>query len=186
MSKKRKKQNIKQNDFQAHKKEEKREAVVSGSKSKGSSKSTFAGIAVALAAAALVGFIIFGGGGSNTFAPVSAQAGVVKLPVSEVNDGHAHFYTFKGARKDVNFFVLRSSDGVIRAAFDACDVCYREKKGYRQEGDLMVCNNCGQQFPSVKINVLKGGCNPAPLERQVEGDYLVLDASDIEGGAFYF
>jgi uncharacterized membrane protein len=50
----------------------------------------------------------------------------------------------------------------------------------------MVCNNCGQMFPSVKINVIKGGCNPAPLDRQVVDDYLVLRAADIETGAYYF
>jgi uncharacterized membrane protein len=50
----------------------------------------------------------------------------------------------------------------------------------------MVCNNCGQRFPSTKINVLKGGCNPAPLDRRVEGGYLVLRSQDIETGAFYF
>ncbi len=81
---------------------------------------------------------------------------------------------------------MKSSDGVMRAAFDACDVCFREKKGYRQEGDVMVCNNCGQRFPSTKINVLKGGCNPAPLGRTVQGDSLVINASDIEQGGWYF
>lgn len=184
MGKKRKKQQIKQ-EFQAHRKEDKREAVVSGPAKKGS-KSTLVGVGVAVLAAALVGFIIFGGGGTTPFTVVSAEAGVVKLPVSEIGDGKAHFFTYKGAGKAVNFFVLRSSDGVIRAAFDACDVCYREKKGYRQVEDLMVCNNCGQQFPSVKVNVLRGGCNPAPLDRQVQGQYLVLKASDIETGASYF
>ena len=38
----------------------------------------------------------------------------------------------------------------------------------------MVCNNCGQQFDSSKINELKGGCNPSPIERTVEGQELVL------------
>ncbi|MDP2167292.1 MAG: Fe-S-containing protein, partial [Thermodesulfovibrionales bacterium] len=61
-----------------------------------------------------------------------------------------------------------------------------EKKGYRQEGDIMVCNNCGQAFPSTQINVIKGGCNPAPIERHVEGDYLIMRASDIEVGRMYF
>jgi uncharacterized membrane protein len=127
------------------------------------------------------------GGGKTTLigAAVSAEAGEVKIPVSEVSDGKAHFYTYKG-RRDVNFFVLQSSDGIIRAAFDACDVCYRERKGYHQEGDLMVCNNCGQVFPSVKINVLKGGCNPAPLDRAVQGEFLVMKTTDIEAGGFYF
>ena len=29
----------------------------------------------------------------------------------------------------------------------------------------MVCNNCGKAFPSDQINVITGGCNPIPLER---------------------
>jgi uncharacterized membrane protein len=188
MAKKKKKQKINQElkDAVHHKKEDKKETVVGGS-SKGSSKSTFVGIGVAIAVIAVVGFIMFGGGGGVAgFEVVKAEAGMVKLPVAEVNDGHAHFYTYKGSGKTINFFVLRSSDGVIRAAFDACDVCYREKKGYTQVGDIMVCNNCGQRFPSDKINVLRGGCNPAPLNRQVQGDFLVLNVSDIETGAFYF
>jgi uncharacterized membrane protein len=152
-----------------------------GSSSKGLSIGIVAGVLIAAA----VAFILFGGGPSSGFKIVKAEAGIVKIPVSDVNDGHAHFYSYNGSRK-INFFVLRSSDGVIRAAFDACDVCYSSKKGYRQEGDVMVCNNCGQRFPSTKINVLKGGCNPAPLDRKVDGGYLLLRPQDIETGAFYF
>jgi len=151
----------------------------------GSGKGLSIGIVAGILIAAAVAFVLFGGGPSSGFATVSAEAGVVKIPVSEVNDGHAHFYSYNGNRK-INFFVLKSSDGVIRAAFDACDVCYASKKGYRQEGDTMVCNNCGQRFPSTKINVIKGGCNPAPLDRKVDGSYLILRAQDIETGAFYF
>jgi len=171
----------------ASKKAEKKQAVTGGS-SKGSGKTVLIGAVVAVIAVAIVGYVVFGtgSGSGGSFEVVKAEAGMVKLPVASVNDGKAHFYTYKGNGKTINFFVLRSSDGIIRAAFDACDVCYPEKKGYRQEGDLMVCNNCGQQFPSVKINELRGGCNPAPLDRQVNGDYLEVNASDIEAGAFYF
>jgi len=109
------------------------------------------------------------------------------IPISSINDGKAHFYEFPSVTgKTIRFFVLKSSDGVFRAAFDACDVCFREKKGYRQEGDIMVCNNCGMKFPSTKINVEKGGCNPSPLERAVVGDSLVIRKSDIEAGVRYF
>lgn len=154
--------------------------------SKGSSgKGLSIGIVAGVLIAAAVAFFLFGGGPSSGFKTLTAEAGVVKIPVSEVNDGHAHYYSYNGSKK-VNFFVLKSSDGIIRAAFDACDVCYTAMKGYRQEGDVMVCNNCGQRFPSVKINVLKGGCNPAPLERKIEGNYLVINPRDIETGAFYF
>lgn len=159
---------------------DKKQAVLESGSTGG--KKMLAGIGVAALLAAFVAVSVFSGSGLKT---VTAEAGVVRIPIAEVNDGQAHFYKYNG-QKPVNFFVLRSSDGIIRAAFDACDVCFKEKKGYRQEGDLMVCNNCGQRFPSVRINEVRGGCNPAPLDRAVQGEELVLRASDIESGGFYF
>lgn len=110
----------------------------------------------------------------------------VRISVSSVNDGKAHYYSYDNDGIEIKFFVLKSSDSVIRAAFDACDVCYLEKKGYYQDGDEMVCRNCGLRFPSVKINVIKGGCNPAPLERNLDGNELVITLEDIEAGKRYF
>jgi uncharacterized membrane protein len=135
----------------------------------------------------LVGaFFVLTTGGSSEAQTVTSRDGMVKLALADVGDGKAHHYRFTEGGKEIKFFVLKSSDGVVRAAFDACDVCYREKKGYRQEGDLMVCNNCGQRFPSVKINEIKGGCNPAPLTRKIDGDSLVMYTTDILEGGFYF
>ena len=109
------------------------------------------------------------------------------IPLSKVDDGIAHFYTYESAAgKTIRFFVLKSSDGVIRAAFDACDICFEAKKGYRQEGDYMVCNNCGMKFPSAKINEESGGCNPSPLKREVEGDNIVILKEEIEKGVRFF
>lgn len=112
--------------------------------------------------------------------------GRLEIPVASVNDGKAHH--FKVLATDgvvVTFFVLKSNDGVIRAALDACDVCYRAGKGYEQSGDEMVCLNCGMRFPSAKINEVKGGCNPAPLTRAIEGDKLVIAMADIDRNSWY-
>jgi uncharacterized membrane protein len=118
---------------------------------------------------------------------VGGTGGDVSLPVATFADGAARFYRYTtAAGREVKFFVMKSSDGVVRAAFDACDTCYRERKGYHQQGDVMVCRNCGRTFRSVDINVLQGGCNPAPLERAIAGDQLVLKATSIELGAMYF
>jgi uncharacterized membrane protein len=145
------------------------------------------GIAIGIVIVAAIAFVMLGGGTASGVTEVKAESGAVTLAVSDVSDGQAHYYRYHNAQGlAIKFFVLKSSDGVIRAAFDACDVCYPEKKGYRQEGDLMVCNNCGQQFPSVRINEVKGGCNPSPLARSVQGDKLVFKAADIESGSFYF
>ena len=101
-------------------------------------------------------------------------------------DGAARYYKYDSNGKDVYFFILKSSDGVIRAAFDACDVCFEARLGYRQEGDLMVCNNCGRQFPSVRINVEEGGCNPAPLERLEADGLIVINTTAIDSGLRFF
>lgn len=114
------------------------------------------------------------------------MAGEIRIPVEDVNDGEAHYFIFEGKSEVVKFFVVKSADGKIRAAFDACDVCFREKKGYSQAGDYMVCNNCGRKFHSNRINVIKGGCNPAPLRRTVQGDELVIRVADVVPGARYF
>ena len=111
----------------------------------------------------------------------------VSFPAQAFSDGQAQYFQYPaGNGISIRFFILKSSDGVIRAAFDACDVCWREGKGYYQEGDFMVCRNCGRRFASVKVNEVKGGCNPAPLDRSVVGDKLVLRVSDILRGAKYF
>jgi uncharacterized membrane protein len=125
----------------------------------------------------------WGFGGSDS---VTAQNGVVTIPVSEVADGNAHFYTYDAGGKDVKFFVMKSRDGVVRAAFDACDVCFGEKKGYSQDGDFLVCNNCGQRFHSSRINEVKGGCNPSPLARAFDSRNVTIKAADLVAGSEYF
>lgn len=117
---------------------------------------------------------------------VTASDGLVRIPVQDIDDGKAHYFAFDDGKTEIKFFVIKSVDGVIRAAFDACDVCFPAKKGYSQEGDFMICNNCGRKFHSTQINVVEGGCNPAPLNRALEGDNLVIRVEDIEPGARFF
>ena len=119
-------------------------------------------------------------------AALKSVAGEVRIDLATVSDGQAHYFTFATSKGDIKFFVVKSIDGEMRAAFDACDVCFREKKGYRQEGDFMVCNNCGQKFRTDLVNEVKGGCNPAPLQRRVDGKQLVMAEADIVSGMMYF
>lgn len=124
--------------------------------------------------------------GFGKFQTVEAENGVVTIPVADVNDGKAHYYVFKKNNHEIKFFLIKSNDGVIRAAFDACDVCFREKKGYDQEGDFMNCNNCGMKFHTSRINVVKGGCNPSPLARVNDGTNVIIKERSIMSGRGYF
>jgi len=135
-------------------------------------------VATAGAAHALFGF--------GKYKAIEAVNDVVTIPVADVSDGDAHYYLFEKDGFEIKFFLLKSSDGVIRAAFDACDVCFREKKGYSQDGDFMVCNNCGQRFHSSRINEVQGGCNPSPLDRVNDGTNVTIKVRDIMAGRGYF
>lgn len=146
----------------------------------------------------LAGFVtiaqagVFDGVLKKSPAAIAKSAGVVetadqvRIPLKSLDSGKALFLMSETGGRQFHYFALRSSDGKYRAAFDACDVCFRANRGYRQEGNLMVCNQCGQSFPSVKVNEVKGGCNPAPLARTVEGQYLVIKKGDIAAGKDYF
>ena len=117
---------------------------------------------------------------------MSANASVVTYPISLFSDGKARHFDYRYNDITIRYFILKSSDGIIRAAFDACDVCWPAGKCYYQEGDYMVCRNCGRRFASILVNEVKGGCNPAPLKRGITGDKLVIDVSDIIDGKQYF
>ena len=148
-----------------------------------------AGIALVVVVAFAAVVVLGRGGGAETAtaaAPVAAGGADVTIPVADLADGQAKYYSYDAGGVEVKYFVMQSSDGEYRAAFDACDVCYPNKKGYSQQGDVMVCNNCGQQFDSTQINEKRGGCNPSPIERSVDGQSLVLKTSDLQAGVKYF
>jgi uncharacterized membrane protein len=119
-------------------------------------------------------------------AGVVETADAVKIPLKALDSGKALFLQQEVDGRQLYYFALKSSDGAYRSALDACDVCFRSNRGYRQDGDLMVCNNCGQTFPSARIGEVKGGCNPHPLARKVEGQYLVIKKTALAAGKDYF
>ena len=113
--------------------------------------------------------------------------GDVHLLAQQFRDGQVRFYRhMTTGGREVRFFVIQASDGVIHAAFDSCEFCYRQRRGYRQAGDAMVCNSCGRTFATARINVVQGGCNPTSLDRVLEGDEVRLKAASLELGTVYF
>jgi uncharacterized membrane protein len=110
----------------------------------------------------------------------------VSFPASLFEDGKARYFEHVTGDINIKYFILKSSDGIIRAAFDACDVCWPAGKGYYQDGDYMVCRNCGRRFASVQVNEVQGGCNPAPLNRKIENGKVIIEVKDILDGAQYF
>ena len=188
MYNKRKKNNQKQNAAKKQTKIAAKKAVVLGTE-KRSRLPLFSGIlgALLIFAAAIIYANMSGGDPSAiASAPAAADSTSVSFPANLFDDGKARHFEHVDGKHTIRYFILKSSDGIIRAAFDACDVCWRAGKGYYQEGDHMVCRNCGRRFASNLVNEVKGGCNPAPLNRNLESDKLVIKIKDILEGRQYF
>jgi uncharacterized membrane protein len=70
---------------------------------------------------------------------------------------------------------VKAPDGSIRTAFNTCEVCYDSGRGYyKQEGDVLVCQNCGNRFQTGQVEVQSRGCNPWPIFAE---DKTVTDES---------
>jgi len=149
-------------------------------------------VIVVIAVTAGLGLFLFPGGDSATSPTAITQTttddGQIAYAVSQFDDDQAHHFSFADAASGtaIAYFILKSTDGVIRAAFDACDVCWPEGKGYVQDGTAMVCRNCNRRFESVMVNEVQGGCNPAPLTRTIAGDRVVIRIDDLRKGQGYF
>ena len=118
---------------------------------------------------------------------VKAVSGTVAIPLTKVADGKAHFFKVADGGKEIAFFVVKGSDGTVKSAFDACDACYKDKKGYEQQGDKMNCKNCNQKFVINRIGPnSSGGCNPAYLPHRQAGGAIVFNLADLQAGARFF
>jgi len=141
-------------------------------------------LSLLVAATVAFSFSIPGMGKSEKVKPVN---GAVTIPVSKVSDGKAHYFKLAEGGKEISFFIVKGSDGALHTAFDACDACYREKKGYEQQGDKMVCKNCNMKFNVNRIgSASTGGCNPSFLPARVDAGNVSISVSDLKGGARFF
>ncbi|MDR0642239.1 MAG: DUF2318 domain-containing protein [Treponema sp.] len=104
--------------------------------------------------------------------PVFPQQNVVKpaiadrdlvIPVSEITE-NAVFYPVDIGGTRLEVLAVKAPDGTIRTAFNTCQVCYASGRGYyKQQGTVLVCQNCGSRFRMSQVGLRSGGCNPVPI-----------------------
>ncbi|MDR2078865.1 MAG: DUF2318 domain-containing protein [Treponema sp.] len=100
--------------------------------------------------------------GQNTVKPPIADQDLV-IQTAEVTE-NAVFYPVDIEGTRIEVLAVRAPDGTIRTAFNTCQVCYASGRGfYKQQGSVLVCQNCGNRFRMSQIEVRSGGCNPVPI-----------------------
>lgn len=138
--------------------------------------------AISVIAVLVIGFIIlkFSSGGADT---TSAVSGDIKIPKSEVSE-NVKFYPYKAGNINMEVLAVKASDGTIRTAFNTCQVCFNSGRGYyKQQGDELVCQNCGNRFQLDQIEKIKGGCNPVPIlkeNKNEDDEYIVISQAFME------
>ena len=70
--------------------------------------------------------------------------------------------------------IVHQTNGNYAVALDACQICGRV--GYRQEGQNVICRNCGAEIYIPSIGE-RGGCNPIPVKSTVAGGEVIVDLS---------
>ena len=117
-----------------------------------------------------------------------SSGGNLTIPVDELTE-NAAFYSVNVDGTEMEVIAVKTSDGTIRTAFNTCQICYDSGNGYyKQEGDTLVCQNCGNSFTMDQVGETAGGCNPYPImdddktvaedEIQISYDFL-KEFSDI-------
>jgi FTR1 family protein len=109
-----------------------------------------------------------------------AQDNLVRIPLSELTDSSLHFYTADVSGTVIRFLVIHKQNGDYATALDACQIC--GTAGYRQEGQNVICRNCGASIyiPSIGQS---GGCNPISVKSRVEGGQVIVDLSALGDAA---
>jgi uncharacterized membrane protein len=121
---------------------------------------------------------------ATTITPVNGELIHAAAPLTDGLARHYVVHTEDGV--GIRYFVLQTPDGRVRTAFDACDVCWRADMGYAQNGEVMICRNCGMRFSANIIGEVRGGCNPTPLQNVLRQGQVVIQLDHILEGRRYF
>ncbi|MDR0689003.1 MAG: DUF2318 domain-containing protein [Spirochaetaceae bacterium] len=112
---------------------------------------------------AAAGFGAFGQTGrQNTVKSAIADQDLV-IQAAEVTE-NALFYPVDIEGTRIEVLAVKAPDGTIRTAFNTCQICYASGRGfYKQQGTVLICQNCGNRFRMSQVGIRSGGCNPVPI-----------------------
>jgi uncharacterized membrane protein len=129
------------------------------------------------------------GTGSKDDGRIAKSGEDLVILVNEITET-AKFYpvTVDGTRMEI--FAVKAADGTIRVAFNTCQVCNGSPKAYfKQSGDTVECQNCGNQFLMSRVGIESGGCNPVPIldeEKMVTDESITVSYATLQANAYRF
>jgi len=126
---------------------------------------------------------------ANSTSATPSDNTAIKILKNDVTS-QAKFYPYNLDGTKMEIIAVKATDGTIRTALNTCQVCYDSGRGYyKQVGDYLVCQNCGNRFNIDQIEKIKGGCNPVPILEESKkdmGTYIAISKDFIATQKQYF
>jgi len=109
--------------------------------------------------------------------------GQVSIPLAELADHNLHHFAIQTSAGEVKIIAMLDRSDHVYASLDACMICGTQ--GYRQDGDNVICQNCGAAINASTIGSA-GGCNPIHIDYRVENGAVTFPDAALTAGAKVF
>ena len=104
-----------------------------------------------------------------------------RIEINNLRPGDVQFFSYRDrAGDEIRFLLARDSTGRVKAAFDACERCYKYHMGYKSSGGDLICRFCGNRYRLEAMESGLASCVPAKLPIQVIGQTVHIKSVDLE------
>lgn len=96
--------------------------------------------------------------------------------------GQASFIDYDADGVTVQLLAIADADGNVHVAYNTCQSCSPSPMAYFvQQGDALICQNCGNSFTAEDVGTSAAGCNPMMIENLTETDTeLIVPTAELE------
>jgi uncharacterized membrane protein len=111
----------------------------------------------------------------------------VVVNVTAMRPGSARLFSYTDdAGKRLRFVLARGHDGKVSTVFDACSQCSAFHRGYRVDGDEVICRECGNHYSVDRLTEGKASCVPVSLPHQDDSGIVRIKTADLKAGHALF
>jgi uncharacterized membrane protein len=120
----------------------------------------------------------------SKYTKVELESGAANIGLTELKPGKVRH--FQLGETGIKFFAYKGMDGVVITAFDTCKLCWSQKTGFSQRGEMMTCNSCGKESMITAIADFGHDCSPIVINHQIRNGNIHIEAGEFLAGAKYF